>query len=65
MADRKVIRPSGWKGKMTDSFLLKDSKYGQMYFCTSCGKSARGTNFRTDRHHHFSWCERMVTTGEG
>jgi hypothetical protein len=55
----KVVRPAGYKGKMTDKFLTKASAYGQKYFCTSCGKKALGTNFKTDSHHHFSTCERL------
>lgn len=57
--ERGVRRPSGFKGKKTDKFLKKDSAYGQKYFCNSCGKTALGTNFMDDKHHHWKWCKWM------
>ena len=57
--ERLVIRPSGFKGKKTDKFLVKGSVYGQKYFCNSCGKTALGTNFTDDKHHHWKWCKWM------
>lgn len=57
--EQRVSRPSGFRGKKTDKFLRKDSAYGQKYFCNSCGKTALGTNFMDDKHHHWKWCEWM------
>lgn len=43
---------------MTDRFLIKSSKYGVRYFCTSCGRIALGTDFTNGKHHHWKTCPR-------
>lgn len=58
--ERRVVRPSGFAGSMQkDAFLKKNSKYGVVYFCTACGKQARGTDFQNGSHHHWTWCLRF------
>lgn len=35
-------KPSGWRGKKTDSYWTKHTAYGVRYMCAECGRNTLG-----------------------
>lgn len=63
--EKKVRKPSGWKGKKADLFWTKDSAYGVKYMCSFCGRAQLGMSYGNNERHHWRECSYLKSLGAG
>lgn len=54
--ERRPPTKGSWRGKKTDTFWTKSTRYGQRYKCSECGKDSLG--LRGPARMHWNWCSR-------
>ena len=61
VVDHQIKKPSGWKGKKTDSWWTKNSSSGLYYMCPKCGKKTLGIVWgEAQKRMHFNTCAELL-----